>query len=129
LAQVCFVETVGLPSPLLNEVKRLAAFQNPEFYKKQSMRLSTATTPRVIGCAEDLSHHIALPRGCRLDVEALLREHGVDLVVEDQRREGEALEAEFKGELTAVQQQAARALLQHEIGVFIAPPGIGQKAF
>jgi superfamily II DNA or RNA helicase len=126
LAQRLFVETVDLPSPLLNGIKRLAAFQNPEFYKKQSMRLSTATTPRVIGCAEELSHHIALPRGCRLDVEALLREHGVDLVVEDRRREGETLEAEFKGELTAVQQQAARALLQHEIGVFIAPPGVGK---
>jgi superfamily II DNA or RNA helicase len=39
----------GLPSPLLNKIKRLTAFQNPEFYKKQSMRLSTALTPRVSG--------------------------------------------------------------------------------
>ncbi len=126
LAQRLFVEKADLPSPLLNALKRLAAFQNPEFYKKQSMRLSTATTPRVIGCAEELSHHIALPRGCRLDVEVLLRELGVDLVVEDQRREGETLDVEFRGELTAVQEQAARALLQHEIGVFMAPPGIGK---
>ena len=43
LAQRLFVEKAGLPSPLLNQIKRLAAFQNPEFYKKQSMRLSTAT--------------------------------------------------------------------------------------
>jgi hypothetical protein len=46
LAQKLFVEKAGLPSPLINELKRLAAFQNPEFYKKQSMRLSTATIPR-----------------------------------------------------------------------------------
>ena len=45
LAQRLFVEKAGLPSPLLNQIKRLAAFQNPEFYKKQSMRLSTATDP------------------------------------------------------------------------------------
>jgi hypothetical protein len=45
LAQLVFVEKAGLPSPLLNEIKRLAAFQNPEFYKKQAMRLSTALTP------------------------------------------------------------------------------------
>ena len=50
LAQRLFVAKEGLPSPLLNQIKRLAAFQNPEFYKKQSMRLSTATTPRVIAC-------------------------------------------------------------------------------
>ena len=62
LAQKLFVEKAGLPSPLINQIKRLAAFQNPEFYKKQSMRLSTATTPRVIACAEDLPQHVGLPR-------------------------------------------------------------------
>jgi hypothetical protein len=63
LAQRFFVEKVGLPSVLLNELKRLAAFQNPEFYKKQKMRLSTALTPRVIACAEELPLFVALPRG------------------------------------------------------------------
>jgi hypothetical protein len=74
-------------------VKRLAAFQNPEFYKKQSMRLSTATTPRVINCAGELPQHVALPRGCLYDVEALLRAHGVALTVDDQRVQGASLES------------------------------------
>ena len=69
LAQRLFVEKAGLPSPLLNQIKRLAAFQNPEFYKKQSMRLSTATTPRVIACAEDLPQHWR----CRADARATRR--------------------------------------------------------
>jgi hypothetical protein len=51
-------------------------FQNPEFYKKQSLRLSTALTPRVVACAEDLPEHVALPRGCREELEQTLREHG-----------------------------------------------------
>ena len=72
LAQKLFVEKAGLPSPLINQIKRLAAFQNPEFYKKQSMRLSTATTPRVIACAEEFPEHIALPRGCLGNLEALV---------------------------------------------------------
>jgi hypothetical protein len=63
LSQRLFVEKAGLPSPLLNQIKRLAAFQNPEFYKKQNMRLSTALTPRAISCAEDLPQHVGLPRG------------------------------------------------------------------
>ena len=126
LAQRLFVEKANLPSPLLNEVKRLAAFQNPEFYKKQSMRLSTALTPRIIGCAEELAQHIALPRGCQSDLEELLQEHGVDLIIEDLRHEGEILQTKFKGELTAIQQRAARELLQHDIGVFVAPPGVGK---
>lgn len=126
LAQRLFVEKAGLPSSLLNEIKRLAAFQNPEFYKKQSLRLSTALTPRVIACAEELAQHIALPRGCLGDVEELFQEHGIELQVEDQRQEGEALQVELKGELTTVQQEAAEALLRHDIGVFVAPPGVGK---
>jgi superfamily II DNA or RNA helicase len=126
LSQRLFVEKAGLPSPLLNQIKRLAAFQNPEFYKKQNMRLSVALTPRVISCVEDLPQHVGLPRGCRPELEALLREHGVALDVEDKRESGEALRVSFRGELTRLQRQAARALLAHEIGVFVAPPGVGK---
>jgi len=126
LAQRLFIEKAGLPSPLLNQMKRLAAFQNPEFYKKQSMRLSTAMTPRVVSCAEDLPQHVALPRGCRPELEELLRGHDVALEVEDQRTQGTPIELAFRGALTAVQEQAARALLAHDTGVFVAPPGVGK---
>ena len=126
LCQRLFVEKAGLPSPMLNQIKRLAAFQNPEFYKKQSLRLSTALTPRVISCAEDLPQHVGLPRGCQPELAALLREHGVALDVEDKRESGEAFRVSFRGELTPLQRQAARALLAHEIGVFVAPPGVGK---
>ncbi len=126
LGQKFFVEKAALPSPLLNQIKRLAAFQNPEFYKKQSMRLSTAMTPRVIACAEDLPQHVGLPRGCQLELEGLLREHGVTLEVEDQRVVGEPVRFRFQGKLTPVQQQAASALLAEDIGVFVAPPGVGK---
>ncbi|MCB9870180.1 MAG: DEAD/DEAH box helicase family protein, partial [Planctomycetes bacterium] len=126
IAQQLFVEKAGLPSPLLNQIKRLATFSNPEFYKKQAMRLSTATTPRLIGCAEETSVHIGLPRGCRQALEDLLRHYGVELAVEDKRQDGTELVAEFRGELVPEQQAAARALLEQEIGVFVAPPGSGK---
>jgi hypothetical protein len=45
-------------------VKWLAAFQNPEFYKAQAMRLSTYLKPRVIACGQDFSRYIGIPRGC-----------------------------------------------------------------
>ncbi|PYV13788.1 MAG: restriction endonuclease subunit R, partial [Acidobacteria bacterium] len=126
LSQRLFVEKGELASPLLDRIKRLAAFQNPEFYKKQSMRLSTALTPRVISCAEEFPQHIALPRGCAADLEHLMGEHGVGLAIDDQRDEGHPLDLRFRGELTRLQQQAARALLAHDIGVFVAPPGVGK---
>jgi len=126
LSQRLFLEKTGLPSPLLSQVKRLAAFQNPEFYKRQSMRFSTALTPRVITCFEDLAEHIALPRGCLPEVEARLREHGVALAIDDRRENGAALDVTFRGSLTSVQEQAVRALLAHDTGILVAPSGMGK---
>jgi hypothetical protein len=126
LAQRLFIEKAGLPSGLLNHLKRLAAFQNPEFYKKQKMRLSTALTPRVITCADEFGHHISLPRGCTRAAESVLDAHGVKLIVDDQRAVGEPLDLAFKGELTLVQAKAGRALLAHDTGMFVGPPGIGK---
>jgi hypothetical protein len=48
LANRVYVKTDKVPPVLLNQLKHLAAFQNPEFYKKQKMRFSTHATPRVI---------------------------------------------------------------------------------
>ncbi len=125
-AQRIFVEKARLPSALLNQIKRLAAFQNPEFYKRQKMRLSTALTPRVVACAEEHSRHVALPRGCVGDLRDLLAEHGVGLRLDDQRVLSDPLTARFHGQLTDVQEQAAKSLLAHDLGVFVAPPGVGK---
>jgi hypothetical protein len=126
LSQRLFIEKAGLPSVLLNQLLRLAAFQNPEFYKKQRMRLSTALTPRVIACGEDLREYIALPRGCLPEAEAMLREYGVTLRIEDKRERGKEVDFTFQGTLTSLQKQAVKEMLAHDTGVFVAPPGIGK---
>ncbi len=126
LAQRLFVAKAGLVAGHLNQIKRLAAFQNPEFYKKQSLRLSTALTPRVVACAEDLSEHVTLPRGCRTALEQMLGENGSALRVEDRRCNGKPLSVKFDGRLTTIQKKAARALLREDIGVLVAPPGVGK---
>ena len=126
LAQRLFVTKAHLPPALLNQIKRLAAFQNPEFYKKQRMRLSTAGTPRVIACAEEFAEHIAIPRGCREELDGLLRQHHVRLIIDDQRSEGTPLDLSFRAALTPLQREVAEALLAHDTGVFVGPPGIGK---
>ena len=73
------------------------------------MRLSTAATPRVIACAEDLAQHVGLPRGRQAELEALLREYGVSIDVADERVPGDPLAFKFKGRLTPVQKKAVAA--------------------
>ena len=126
LSQKLFVEKASLPSAILNQIKRLAAFQNPEFYARQGMRLSTALTPRVISCAEDLPQYIGLPRGCHAQLEALLAQQQSKLQIEDKRVSGASTAHRFCGELTAMQRQVVSELLAHDIGVLVAPPGFGK---
>ncbi len=104
-----FVETEGLPSAMLNRLHRLAAFQNPEFYRAQAMRLSTFDKPRVIRCAEEFPKHVALPRGCLGEIVALLELHKVAVDLDDQRFAGQQLDVTFHGQLRPDQQAAANA--------------------
>lgn len=126
LGDQVYIAKDRLPPGLRNRLVRLAAFQNPEFYKAQAMRLPTYGKPRIIGCAEDLAHHIGLPRGCLEDVEKLLSDLGIAVAVHDERNAGSPLEARFHGELLPEQKIAARAMLAHETGVLCATTAFGK---
>ncbi len=105
---------------------RLAAFQNPEFFRAQAMRLSTHGKPRIISCAEIHARHIALPRGCIDETVDLLKSHGVAPQVDDKRESGAALELQFVGELREEQALASGALLHHDFGVLAAATAFGK---
>ena len=126
IAQRLFIEKKDLPSPFLTRIKRLASFQNPMFYEKQNLRLSTARIPRVISCYEEHPEHIAVPRGCIDDVRELFSEHGVKLLLEDKRLASAHLSFVFQGTLREPQQEAINEILKYENGVLSAPPGFGK---
>lgn len=126
LADQLYIPRSGLPSGLVNRIVRLAAFQNPEFYRAQAMRRSTFGIPRVIACAELQSHHIILPRGCIEAMRQLFMELGVDLQLSDKRNSGQQVSVDFLGTLATEQQCAADALSAHETGVLAAATGFGK---
>jgi len=126
LADQIYIAKQDLPPALRNRLIRLAAFQNPEFYRAQAMRLPTYDKPRVIACAEDCTQHIGLPRGCLEETEGLLKGLGIRPVVCDKRFSGRPLAVRFQGELRAEQQPAAQAVLAHETGVLSATTAFGK---
>lgn len=126
LGNQVYIAKDGLHPQLRTHLLRLAAFQNPEFYKAQAMRLSTYNKPRVIACAEDYPHHIGLPRGCLDEIRETLQGLGIRPTVRDERHAGRPLDATFQGELRPEQRVAADALLAHDTGVLAATTAFGK---
>jgi len=127
LGNQLFIDKQTIPAILQTRLLRLAAFQNPEFYKAQAMRLSTFGIPRIISCAELFSQHIALPRGCQDDLVSLLSELNITAVLRDERYLGQKLpDVQFQGALTEEQIPAANHLLEHDIGTLSATTAFGK---
>ena len=126
LANQIFIAKNDLPQPLANRLIRLAAFQNPEFYKAQAMRLPVWNKPRIIGCAENFSQHIGLPRGFLDAVRNLLQDNGIRAELQDERLAGRKIKAKFKGVLRKDQKTAVRERYRHEAGVLCAPTAFGK---
>jgi hypothetical protein len=126
LGNEIYIAKEGLPPGFRNRLLRLAAFQNPEFYKAQAMRLSTYGKPRIIACAEDHQHHIGLPRGCLDELEQLLTALNIRPVVRDERVGGEPLDVTFHGDLRPEQTIAAEEMLKHDTGVLSATTAFGK---
>ena len=126
LANLIYFEKSQLPQVLANRLIRLAAFQNPEFYKAQAMRMSVWDKPRIIGNAENYPRHIALPRGCLDAALELLNDYGIACELLDERFEGHSIGIEFFGILRPDQEAAVSAMLHHDVGVLCAPTAFGK---
>jgi superfamily II DNA or RNA helicase len=126
LSNLLYIEKKDLPAGMVNRLIRLAAFQNPEFYKAQAMRLSTFGKPRVIGCAEDFPLHIGLPRGCLSETLALLQSYSIKPEISEEYFRGVPIDVLFTGELRPLQKEAGKRLLDHDHGILSAPPAFGK---
>ena len=128
LADQLYIDRTVLPAALVVRLIRLAAFQNPDFYRAQAMRQPTFGKPRIISCADLSARHIGLPRGCLDEVLTLLNSLGIGAELEDHRVDGTPLPAgvRFVGQLHASQAAALDALAAHDTGVLAATTAFGK---
>ena len=125
-ANLLYIPLCQLSSKVLNHLRRIASFRNPEFYKKQAMRLSTYNTPRIISCADITDDYLALPRGCEDAVTSLLQEKEVRYIFDDRTNYGKPISVQFIGELRVGQQEAVNCLTTGNNGVLSATTAYGK---
>ena len=126
LGNQIYIDKTEIPPGLLNRLIRIAAFQNPEFYRNQAMRLSTYGKPRIISCAEDFSKHLGLPRGCLDEVLELFQTLNIHADINDERYSGISVNKRFEGVLNENQRKAAEICLESDNGIVSASTAFGK---
>lgn len=125
-ADMLYIPEKSLSPAAQMEIRGLATFANPEFYRAQAMHQSVFGKPRLIDLSELRDGYVAIPRGCKTQLEQLLRETGVTARYSDERKSDNQIVMTFKGALRPEQQIAAEQLLGYEDGIMSAPTGFGK---
>jgi superfamily II DNA or RNA helicase len=125
-AAMLHIDRIGVPPALLSALKHLASLHNPEFYEREKLRLWTGNTPRFIRCYRETLDELLLPRGLRDKAARIVAEAGSELVVTGSCSGSGSISTVLRATLRPEQSTAQNALIQHELGVLVAPPGSGK---
>lgn len=108
------------------KIRKLASYNNPEFFTMQAMRMSTYNISRVVEIYQETKKTITIPRGLLEDLKSLFEDYRIDYNLYDERIVGDGFDVEFKGELRLQQQIAFDLLSQEDNGVLSATTGFGK---
>lgn len=125
-SNMLYIDKKGLSAKALNQFKRMAAFNNPDFFKAQAMRMTTFNKPRVIYGFDETEDTLILPRGCEEKLLEVVKQQNIKVMIEDQRNNGQRIDVTFNGELKEEQVPAALEMLKYNNGVLAATTAFGK---
>lgn len=125
-ADKLYIPLKAVSAKVLNHLKRIAAFKNPEFYSKQALRLSTYAIPRIISCFDITNEYLAMPRGCEDATQSFLNDNAVTYTITDKTNHGNKISVSFQGEEREEQLEAINALLPYTNGILHATTAFGK---
>lgn len=126
LENMIYIDKANLSSAVKNSFRRLASFANPEFYKKQRLRMSIYNIPMVIDCSKEDEKYLKLPRGTFEYLNSLCKEQNVKMHIIDKRNVGIKNLFKFNGKLYEEQKNALSKILEYDNGILYAPTGFGK---
>jgi len=115
-----------LSKELLQELKQLATFDNPQIKILQQLRRPIYNTPKKIISYELIDNTLILPRGLMRDLILLLNNYGLEYKIIDKRVEIKEKFPKVKFSLRDTQQKVVSHLEKKDFSIFVAPPGFGK---
>lgn len=126
LSNQIYVKTEKLKPRIQNQIRRLAAFSNPQFYKNKAIGLSNYAQSRFIYLGYDENGYICIPRGLLDTLQERCKNAGINIEVDDKRCNGKTLNVELNGELRDNQKDAITALMKYDNGIISAATAFGK---
>lgn len=126
IADKVYINTKNMKPRMQNALRRMAAFSNPDFYKKAAMGLSTKGISRIVFCGYDDSGYICIPRALLDSVVDRFNEVDIPFSLTDNRCTGTPLDVSFTGTLYEEQMRGASTILEHDNGILAATTSFGK---
>lgn len=126
LADAIYVDTSSLVPRIQNQIRELAAFSNPQFYKNQAMGLSNFKNTRYIYLGKDIDGYIRIPRGLLDTLTENCRKSAIPYQIKDERCARRNINVRFQEKLKDSQIPAVEALEKHETGILHAATAFGK---
>lgn len=122
-----YVDTLNLMPRLQNQIRSMAAFDNPVFYKNKRLGYSNYYNFSAVYMGKDIDGYIRIPRGLCDNLVCACKEANINYEIEDHREKGRPIRASFQGDLRTQQNLAAERLLAYEHGILSAAPHLEKR--
>lgn len=126
LADGVYVDALNLKPRLQNQIRCMATFDNPVFYKNKRLGYSNYYNFSMVYMGEDVEGYIRLPRGLFENIINECKSARIDYDVCDDREKGRPLRVSFNGQLRMQQDLAAQQLLNYDNGILSAATAFGK---
>ncbi len=126
LSNGVYIDTLNLMPRIQNQIRSLAAFDNPEFYKNKRLGYSNYYNFSAIYLGKDVDGYIQVPRGLKERIIDECNKAGIVVDISDQKEKGHPIRVSFKGDLRTGQELAAEKLLTYSDGVLSAATAFGK---
>ena len=126
LSNGVYIDTLNLMPRIQNQIRSLAAFDNPEFYKNKRLGYSNYYNFSAVYLGKDVDGYIQVPRGLKERIIEESNKAGITIDISDQKEKGRPIRVSFKGDLRTQQELAAEKLLTYSDGVLSAATAFGK---
>ena len=121
-----YIDTLNLTPKIQNQIRSMAAFDNPLYYKNKRMGYSNYYNFSAVYMGKDENGYICIPRGLKEKVIAECENAGIEYAIEDCREKGRPIRVAFNGDLRIQQDLAAQRMLAYDNGILSAATAFGK---